>query len=172
MSGRQAFNADGACHHREGNCYFCLVHCRRLPKAEAKRKSPSNRYEPAQIQKLVAELREKAGRASESSRHRENRARTDPSLWQTSGNTGACRSGCTPTFLRSTIWFVSESPLLLRKHRYLDFGPQARHAELLSQSRLINRVREPASYFLEASLNWLAAGTAASVAEKTEGTPQ
>jgi len=141
-------------------------------KAEGKEKESINRYEPAQIQKLVAELREKAGRRKANPRDIEKIARElivalEPQV------TLALAGPVYAYFLRSTDLVVSEDPLtaaqaslsgfLVRKHAMPSYFPN--HA-------LIKQSEGAGSYFLEALLNlvwppvqplrW---------AGKTEGTP-
>ena len=153
----------------KGIATFASVPLPKTAKAEGKEKESINRYEPAQIQKLVAELREKAGRRKANPRDIEKIAReliaaVEPQV------TLALAGPVYAYFLRSTDLIVSEDPLLLRKHRYLDFGPQARHAELLSQSRFDQQSEGAGSYFLGGFAQFgLAAGTAASVGWKSGG---
>ncbi len=153
----------------KGIATFASVPLPKTAKAEGKEKESINRYEPAQIQKLVAELREKAGRRKANPRDIEKIARElivalEPQV------TLALAGPVYAYFLRSTDLVVSEDPLLLRKHRYLDFGPQARHAELLFQSRFDQQSEGAGSYFLGGFAQFgLAAGTAASVGWKNGG---
>ena len=153
----------------KGIATFASVPLPKTAKAEGREKESINRYEPAQIQKLVAELREKAGRRKANPRDIEKIARElivalEPQV------TLALAGPVYAYFLRSTDLVVSEDPLLLRKHRYLDFGPQARHAELLSQSRFDQQSEGAGSHFLGGFAQFgLAAGTAASVGWKNGG---
>jgi hypothetical protein len=148
---------------------FASVPLPKSARAESKEKESINRYEPAQIQKLAAELREKAARRKANPRDVEKIAREliaalEPQV------TLALAGPVYAYFLRSTDLIVSEDPLLLRKHRYLDFGPQARHADLLSQSRFNQQSEGAGSYFLGGFAQFgLAAGTAASVSWKGGG---
>jgi Flp pilus assembly protein TadD len=153
----------------KGTANFALVALPKGAKAEGKEKESILRYEPVQIQKLVAELREKAGRRKANPRDIENIARDliaalEPQV------TLALAGPVYAYFLRSKDLMVSEDPLLLRKHRYMDFGPQASHAELLSQSRFNQQSEGAGSYFLGGFAQFgLAAGTAAAVGWKSGG---
>ena len=153
----------------KGAATFALVPLPKSAKAEGKEKDAILRYEPAQIQKLVAELREKTGRRKANPRDIENIAREliaalEPQV------TLALAGPVYASFLRYKDLMVSEDPLLLRKHRYLDFGPQAGKADLLAQSRFNQQSEGAGSYFMGGFAQFgLAAGTAAAVGWKSGG---
>jgi len=153
----------------KGAASFALVALPKGARAEGKEKEAILRYEPAQIQKLVAELREKAGRRKANPHEIENIARDliaalEPQV--TLALAGPVYAFC----LRSKDLVVSEDPLLLRKHRYLDFGPQAGRVELLAPSHFNQQSEGAGSYFSGGFAQFgLAAGTAAAVGWKSGG---
>jgi hypothetical protein len=152
----------------KGTATLALVPLPKSAKAEGKEKESIIRYEPAQIQKLVAELREKAGRRKANPHDIEKIARDliaalEPQV------TLALAGPVYAYFLRSTDLVVSEDPLLLRKHHYVDLGPQAHHADLL-QSRFTQQSEGAGSYFMGGFAQFgLAAGAAAAVGWKSGG---
>jgi hypothetical protein len=153
----------------KGTATFASVALPKSAKVEGKEKESINRYEPAQIQKLVAELREKAGRRKANPHDVEKIARDliaalEPQV------TLALAGPVYAYFLRSTDLIVSEDPLLLRKHHYLDFASPTRHEELLCQSRFEQQSQGAGSYFLGGFAQFgLASGTAAAVGWKSGG---
>lgn len=66
-------------------------------------------------------------------------------------------------FLRPNDLIVSEDPLLLRKHRYLDFSDEGRHGQAISRSQFKRSSEGIGSYFVGGFAQFaLAAGDAAS----------
>jgi len=153
----------------ERELLLCLGAIAKTGQSRSKEKESINRYEPAQIQKARcrAFARNPAAAKATSSRHRENRARTDRRSG-TSGNTGACRSGVA-TSCRSTDLVVSEDPLLLRSIAIWILVRKHAMPKLLSQSRFDQQSEGAAATFWELAQFGLAAGTAARFGWKNGG---
>jgi len=153
----------------KGTASFPSVTLAKSAKVDGKEKEAIVRYEPAVIQKLVGELREKAGRRKVNPRDiekiaRELLAELEPQV------TLALAGRVYAYFLRPADLIVSEDALLLRKHRYLDFAAQGSHGEVMVESRFEQQSERAGSYFTGGFAQFgLAAGTAAAVGWKTGG---
>ena len=153
----------------KGTANFASVTLPKSAKVDGKEKENIVRYEPAAIQKLVGELREKAGRRKANPRDiekiaRELLAELEPQV------TLALAGPVYAYFLRPADLIVSEDALLLRKHRYLDFSEQGRHVEIIAESRFEQHSERAGSYFTGGFAQFgLATGTAAAVGWRTGG---
>src|SRR5260370_4101847 len=131
----------------KGTASFPSVTLAKSAKVDGKEKEAIVRYEPAAIQKVGGELREKAGRRKANPRDiekiaRELLAELEPQV------TLALAGRVYAYFLRPADLIVSEDALLLRKHRYLDFAAQGSHGEVMVESRFEQQSERAGSYFI------------------------
>jgi len=138
-------------------------------KADAKEKEAIVRYEPAPVQKTVAELAMKFSKKKVNSSDVEKLSQSVLKELQPQ-MTLALAGIVYGYFLRSSDLVVSEDALLLRKHHYFSFETDVGRKQLLVESGFNQSSQGIGSYFIGGFAQFsLAAGRAAGVGWKTGG---
>jgi hypothetical protein len=153
----------------KGAARFPSVTLQKGTKVDGKERENILRYEPAPIQKVVDELRQKVAKRKVKLKDLEKLshqllATLEPQV------TAALAGPVYAYFLRPSDFIVSEDPLLLRKHRYWDFADEKSLRQTLLESQFQKESDRAGSYFAGGFAHFaLAAGTAAAVGWKTAG---
>jgi tetratricopeptide (TPR) repeat protein len=148
---------------------FPSVTLQKGTKVDGREKENLLRYDPSSIHKVADELRQNAAKRKANPKDFEKLshqllAAIEPQV------TVALAGPVYAFFLRPSDLVVSDDPLLLRKHRYLNFTAEASLRQTLSESRFQKESERAGSYFAGGFAQFaLAAGTAAAVGWKTAG---
>jgi len=146
-----------------------LVELPKGTKVESKEKESIVRYEPAPIEKVLAELTQKLSKKKLNPKDIEKLSRELLGELQPQV-TLALAGKVYAYFLRSSDLVLSEDPLLLRKHHYFDFASETGRKQLVPESSFNQNSQGIGSYFVAGFAQFaLAAGKAASVGWKTGG---